>query len=242
MTTLEPFAIDATHHTPAAPTPPPPVQRPTGSWVPIRSLAPRHRERIAQHLLALPEHDRYLRFGYMASDDQIMKYVQQINFDRDEVLGIFNRRLRLLAMAHLAYQPADNGQTASCAEFGVSVAAHARGRGYGIRLFDLAALHARNRGVQTLLIHALSENTAMLRIARNAGAEVVREGSESQALLKLPADTLASQVEQIVETNAAEWDYRLKQQARRMERLKAALSALAGSTQSPADSPREPHA
>jgi RimJ/RimL family protein N-acetyltransferase len=240
MTTLETFAIDTTQHTPAAPTPP--GQRPTRSWVPIRSLAPRHRERIAQHLLELPEHDRYLRFGYMASDDQILKYVQQINFDRDEVLGIFNRRLRLLAMAHLAYQPADNGQTASCAEFGVSVAAHARGRGYGIRLFDLAALHARNRGVQTLLIHALSENTAMLRIARNAGAEVVREGGESQALLKLPADTLASQVEQIVETNAAEWDYRLKQQARRMERLKAALSALAGSAEPPTDSPHEPRA
>jgi len=229
--------MDAARHTRSAP-----AGRPPGSWVPIRSLAPRHRERIAQHLLALPEHDRYLRFGYMASDDQIMKYVQQINFDRDEVLGIFNRRLRLLAMAHLAYQPAESGQTASCAEFGVSVAARARGRGYGRRLFDLAALHARNRGVQTLLIHALSENTAMLRIVRDAGAEVVREGSESQALLKLPADTLTSQVEQIVETNAAELDYRFKQQARRMERLKAALSALAGSTQAPADSPREPPA
>ncbi|HEY6513176.1 MAG TPA: GNAT family N-acetyltransferase [Burkholderiaceae bacterium] len=208
--------------------------------MPIRSLAPRHRERIGQHLLALPGHDRYLRFGYMASDDQIMKYVQQIDFDRDEVLGIFNRRLRLLAMAHLAYQSTDSGRPASCAEFGVSVAAHARGRGYGKRLFDLAALHARNRGVQTLLIHALSENTAMLRIARNAGAQVVREGSESQALLQLPSDTLASQVEQLVESNAAEWDYRLKQHARRMERLKSALSALAGPTQPPADSPAEP--
>lgn len=215
------MAGEAAPHTPTVP-----VQRAPSSWVPIRSLAPRHRERIAQHLLALPEHDRYLRFGYAASDDQILKYVQQINFERDEVLGIFNRRLHLLAMAHLAYSPDNSGQPTSCAEFGVSVAARARGRGYGKRLFDLAALHARNRGVQTLLIHALSENTPMLRIARAAGAEVVREGSESQALLKLPADTVASQVEQMVETGAAEWDYRLKQQARRMERLKAALSAL----------------
>ena len=237
MTSLDLIAADAAHHAPAAP-----AQRPPGNWVPIRSLAPRHRERIAQHLLELPEQDRYLRFGYAASDDQIARYVQQINFDRDEVLGIFNRRLRLLAMAHLAYLPPGSGHMASCAEFGVSVAANARGRGYGKRLFDLAALHARNRGVQTLLIHALSENTAMLRIARNAGAAVVREGSESQALLKLPADTLASQVEQIVETNAAEWDYRLKQQSRRMERLKVALSALTGPAESPTDSPREPRA
>ena len=44
--------------------------------VPIRSLAPRHRERIAAHLLALDEHDRYLRFGYAASEEQIRRYVE----------------------------------------------------------------------------------------------------------------------------------------------------------------------
>jgi GNAT superfamily N-acetyltransferase len=232
MDSLEPLAANAAHETSA-----PSTNRPVGSWVPIRSLALRHRERIVRHLLELPEQDRYLRFGYAASDDQVRQYVQQINFDQDEVLGIFNRRLHLLAMAHLAYLPDPTSQATSCAEFGVSVAARARGRGYGRRLFDLAALHARNRGVQTLLIHALSENMPMLHIARDAGAEVVREGSESQALLQLPADTFASQVEQIVETGAAEWDYRFKQQARRMERLKAALSALGGRVQTH-DSPR----
>lgn len=221
---------------------PPPAPAPESrSWVPIRSLAPRHRERITRHLLELPERDRYLRFGYMASDSQITQYVQQLNFDRDEVLGIFNRRLRLLAMAHLAYLPDERGQPNTCAEFGVSVAAKARGRGYGKRLFELASLHARNRGVQTLLIHALSENAPMLRIARQAGAEVLREGGESQAMLKLPADTLASQVEQLVETGAAEWDYRFKQQAHRMERLLATLARLGGRSEPPANSPSERH-
>jgi len=213
----------------------------TTHWVPIRSLAPRHRDRIVRHLLELPEHDRYLRFGYVASDEQVIRYVQQIDFEHDEVLGIFNRRLRLVAMAHLAHlRDADSAST-SCAEFGVSVAAHARGRGYGRRLFELAALHARNRGVQTLLIHALSENAPMLRIARHAGAQVVRDGGESQALLRLPADTLASQVEQIVESGAAEWDYRFKRHAQRMARLKEVLSALAQTGHPGAPAADEPH-
>ena len=43
----------------------------TPVMVPIRSLGPSHRERIATHLLALDEHDRYLRFGYAANDEQI---------------------------------------------------------------------------------------------------------------------------------------------------------------------------
>ena len=65
------------------------------SWVPIRSLAARHRERIAAHLTQLGEHDRYLRFGYPATDAQIGNYVDMLDFERDEVFGIFNRGLHL---------------------------------------------------------------------------------------------------------------------------------------------------
>lgn len=194
-------------------------------WVPIRSLSHRHRARILAHLLVLNESDRYLRFGYPASDEQIRRYVEQIDFVRDEVFGIFNRRLELIAMAHLAYLGTSTERQAM-AEFGVSVLARARGRGYGSRLFDHAVLHARNRGVDTLIIQALSENTAMLRIARNAGARVQREGAESQAMLKLPPDDVASRVGQLLEDRAAELDYRLKVQARRMEALLQTVAQL----------------
>ena len=148
------------------------------------------------HLLriceALPEQDRYLRFGYQATDEQIDRYVESIDFERDEVFGVFNRRLELIATAHLAFdvrRRVTDGR--STAEFGVSVLPTARGRGFGARLFDHAMLRARNRGVDTLVIHALSENAAMLAIARKAGAKVERDGSEAQACLKLPPDTLA---------------------------------------------------
>ena len=92
-------------------------------WVPIRSLAPRHRERIWAHLKQLDERDRYLRFGYGASDEQLQRYVESLDFERDEVFGIFNRRLQLIALAHLAYEPPGrtDGGTRPLAEFGVSV-------------------------------------------------------------------------------------------------------------------------
>ncbi|MGY4830876.1 GNAT family N-acetyltransferase [Sphaerotilaceae bacterium SBD11-9] len=184
------------------------------SWVPIRSLSERHRERIANHLLSLQESDRYLRFGYPATDEQIDRYVASLDFERDEVFGIFNRRLELIAMAHLAYLPVSGaaGETAT-AEFGVSVIKRARGRGYGAKLFEHAVLHARNRGCERLFIHALSENTAMLKIARNAGATVERDGPESEAWLKLPPDSFSSQVGEMVGARVAEFDYRLKVQA-----------------------------
>lgn len=180
--------------------------------VPIRSIGPSHGPRIEKHLLALEPHDRYLRFGYVASDEQVQRYVAGLNFERDDIFGIYNRKLELIAMAHLALSI--DPELKSCAEFGVSVLKHARGRGYGARLFDRAVIHSRNEGVSMMFIHALSENTAMLNIARKAGAVIERDGSESEAYLKLPPADLDSRMTEIVEEQMAQTDYRLKVQAR----------------------------
>lgn len=205
--------------TPAAP--------PAYRWIPIRSLVARHRQRVQAHLLELAPHDRYLRFGYAATDAQVARYADTLDFTRDEVFGIFNRRLEIIAMAHLAFLPELAGSE-PMAEFGVSVVPKARGRGYGARLFDHSVLHARNHGVQTLIIHALSENAAMLHIARNAGATVLRDGSESEARLQLPPYTLASQLEALVEDRAAEFDYQVKLGAHRVDSLLGLFSEVRG--------------
>lgn len=190
--------------------------------VPIRAIGPDERARVTRHLLALDDHDRYLRFGYAARDEHILRYTDGLDFGRDEIFGIHNRELDLIAMAHLAFSVSP--QCDSCAEFGVSVLAHARGRGYGARLFDRAAVHARNQGVSMLFIHALSENTVMLKIARNAGARVERDGSESEAYLTLPAATLDSHVSELVEHRFAEASYALKAQARQFRDFLATLA------------------
>jgi GNAT superfamily N-acetyltransferase len=192
--------------------------------VPIRSLGPNHRERIAQHLLALDEQDRYLRFGYSAQDPQIRAYTDQLNFKRDDIYGIYDRSLALIAVAHLAFAGEPTCQ--SCAEFGVSVLKDARGKGYGTLLFDRAVTHARNKGIDLMFIHALSENTAMLKIAKNAGATVERDGSESEAYLKLPPATLDSRMTEVVEDQLAELDFRLKLQAKRFWEFLASLQEI----------------
>ena len=189
--------------------------------VPIRSLGPSHRDRIAFHLRALDADDRYLRFGYVASDEHIERYVAGLNFERDDIFGIYNRKLDLIAMAHLAFS--EQAEHSSCAEFGVSVLKKARGRGYGSRLFERAVIHARNEGVDLMFIHALTENTAMLRIASNAGASLERAGSETDAYLRLPPATLDSRVSEMVDEQVARTDYRLKAQARSFREFLASI-------------------
>ena len=188
-------------------------------WAPVRTLGARHRERVLAHLLALDDEDRQRRFGHLASDERIRHYALQIDFERDQVFGVFDRRLRLVAMVHLAYEAAaavDGGAV----EFGISVLPQARGRGLGSLLFEHAATHARNRGRSTMLIHLARDNAAMLAIVRRSGATISFDGHEALARLALPADTLGSQIAELLGHQAAEFDYRIKLQVLRLDALR----------------------
>lgn len=193
--------------------------------VAIRSLAERHRPLLEAHLLALPASDRYLRFGYVASDEHVRRYVERLDFSRDEVLGVFGEELQLLAMAHLAIAEGSGGR-APVAEFGVSVLPEARGRGWGTRLFERSVLHARNRGASEMLVYALSENAPMLRIARKAGARIERDGGEAQATLALPPADTTSRMEELVARQAGELQFQTQLHTRHWHQWLALLTRL----------------
>jgi len=193
----------------ALPLHPPRHERPSDrhllGWLPVRNLHDRHRPRVLRHLLSLAPEDRQLRFGHVASDSQIARYVQTMDFSRDHVLGVFNRRLQIVALAHLAMR-SDQLE----GEFGVSVLATNRGRGMGQKLFQHAVVHARNKGAASLCIHLDRNNRAMLAIVQKAGAKLDTSGSEVEARLALEKATWGTQVEEMMESQAAEVDFRLK--------------------------------
>jgi GNAT superfamily N-acetyltransferase len=172
-------------------------------WVPIRTLAERHRAQVRHHLLALDGHDRQRRFGHSLSDERLLAYADQLDFERDQVFGTFDRRLQLVALGHLAL---DTGE----GELGLSVLARSRGRGLGRRLFEHAVTHARNRGVHTLHIHLARDNAAMLAIVQRAGAQLAFDGHDALATLALAGETLGSQLDELLGERAAALDFRLK--------------------------------
>ena len=188
-------------------------------WIPVRSLTESDRPAMEQHLLALSEQDRYLRFGQAAGDEQIRHYMAGISLREGEVLGIFNRKLELLGMSHLA--DLAPGQ----AEFGVSVLPKARGRGFGQLLFDHACLHARARGVGELVIHTLTENAAMMAIAHRAGATIVRDSGEATARLALAPLDVADRWLAMLDDGVAEIDFRWKAGRLKVQGMLATLEA-----------------
>lgn len=189
----------------------------------VRVLKPRHAPAMLRHLLALSERDRYLRFGYLPTGEQIERFVARLDHSQCTLFGIFDDQLELLGMAQLSYIATSVRQQANTAEFGVSVEMTCRGMGFGRALFNRCIAHARNQGVQHLIVHALSENATMIQMARSAGATIERDGGDSMAHITLPPPTFKTMWQVMLYDRLARADYH----AKRLHRLIAAyLSRL----------------
>ncbi len=189
--------------------------------IPVQRLSANARDAYRAHLLALPPDDVRLRFGAPMAREGIAAYVARIDFAADEIFGVFGDAMRLDGAAHLAF----GGELA---ELGVSVLPSARGRGIGHALVARAAEHARNRSVPRLFMHCLAENAAMIRIARNAGMEVVVDTGEADAHVALPPMTPASLASEALADRIALYDYALKSNVDAWRRVGIALAGGSG--------------
>jgi RimJ/RimL family protein N-acetyltransferase len=133
---------------------------------------------LEAHFIALGPEDRRLRFGASLGDDALSAYVARIDFERDRVFAVRDGGTSIVAAVHVAVAGRN-------AELGLSVLPGFRGCGLGSALFSRAVFHLRNRGIHEVFAHCISENAAMLHLARKHGMRVLRHGSESDARLAL---------------------------------------------------------
>jgi RimJ/RimL family protein N-acetyltransferase len=175
----------------------------------VRELDDTHRAAALSHFLALEAEDRHLRFGSPTSDAIIERYVANLNFNRDALFGVFNDALDLVGIAHLAYVPSANDGTRS-AEFGVSVLHDDRHRGLGAGLLARAAVHARNTHIDTLFVHCLAKNKAMMHLAHKLGMRVEFAYGDADAYLILPPANAQSILHEASQEHMADLDYALK--------------------------------
>ena len=169
----------------------------------VTELTRLERPALLTHYLALRYEDRRLRFGAPLADSSIARYVERIDFGHDAVLAVLDDALQLVGAAHLARTPAH-------AELGVSVLESHRGRGLGAALLSRAHTRARNWGVRTLFMHSLTENGAMMHLARKQAMRVVSEAGESDAWLALPRADAGSYFDEVFQQRVALFDAALK--------------------------------
>lgn len=185
-----------------------------GMAIPVRELHAGHRKEILSHLLLLNEEDRHLRFGTQTPDEVIHHYVDGLDFNRDAIFGSFDSELNLIGMAHLAYLPKSKNQP-QAAEFGVSVLPAGRGQGIGTALLARASVHARNTRIETLFVHCLANNRAMMHLAQKAGMQVEYAYGDADAHLKLPPANPGTIVEEAANEQWGDFDYALKENLKR---------------------------
>jgi hypothetical protein len=94
-----------------------------------------------------------------------------------------------------------------------------RGQGIGTKLFERAAIRSRNTHVTMLYMHCLSRNSTMMHIAKKAGMKIEYAYGEADAYLTLPPADQSSIIAEMLQEQAAVFDYALKRQARQASKL-----------------------
>jgi RimJ/RimL family protein N-acetyltransferase len=168
-------------------------------------LTPVDRAALERHFLALDAADRRLRFGVPQTDFAIRAYVERIDFGRDAVFGVWGKDLELLGAAHLAL-------AGKRAELGLSVLSAHRRSGLGGALLSRACVRARNWRQLNLFVYCLSENQAMLGLARKQGMTITGTAGEAHAWLELPPADAASFLDDLSSEALARLDLALKTQ------------------------------
>jgi RimJ/RimL family protein N-acetyltransferase len=148
----------------------------------------------------------------------VRTYVSHIDFGRDAAFAVLDEQLRVLGAAHLAREKGH-------AELGVSVLSGHRGAGIGGALLARAHTHARNWGVRTLFMYCLTENGAIMHLARKQGMQIVAEAGEADALLMLPPADASSFLGAAFEQRVALFDHARKTQLANARRLADALTS-----------------
>jgi GNAT superfamily N-acetyltransferase len=172
--------------------------------IPIRELSRLDRAALEPHFLALDPEDRRLRFGASLNNAAVRAYVERIDFERDAAFGVFDDGLGLIGAAHVA-------RSRGHAELGVSVLPAHRGRGIGAALLARAHLRARNWGVRALFMHCLTENAAMMHLARKQEMQIVVDSGEADAWLRLSPADASSHFGEVFAQRVALFGYALKQ-------------------------------
>ena len=180
--------------------------------VPVHSLNPSHRELLKRHFDELADEDVHLRFGSTINRDARHAYVDNLNFDRDTLFGVYADDLSLLGVAHLACLD-------GAAELGVSVLAPYRGHGIGTALFQRATIRARNLQISQLFMNFLAQNGAIMHIARKAGMRIVIDHSGADAYLQLPPGNPMTFGQEVAEQDLARFDWSLKNNVDSMRRM-----------------------
>lgn len=151
---------------------------------------------ILDHILSLKDDDRYLRFGYMPSDDMIKAYIDKslsgvnTKTKADFWFGITTSGGDLIATAHIVLRD-------DVAEFAFTTDDKYRGKKLGQLLFARGYQLIVEYQIKNIYLCMLSKNKSMQHIAKKFGMSVLTEGTDSEASVNISYPVPLSRLDEV---------------------------------------------
>lgn len=159
-----------------------------------------YEQKIIDHLSALNDDDKYLRFGCAMNQANIEKYVKSSMAQHDFLFAVFNEEGQIVAFLHMA--KTEVGTTGKCAfEIGLSVDAECRGQGFGSALFKKAITFATAMGASYVFTYCLRENKAMQALAKSNDLRVILHDGEMTGKLELDGVGFKDAINNLIDFN-----------------------------------------
>lgn len=189
--------------------------RPRYIMYPQKLLTKNDRVNLLDHLLSLSDSDRYLRFGYPISSEQIEKYVERsFDLEKSQWFGMYDDDERIVASVHAVMV------TSTKAEMGLTVNSEIRNQGLGQMLFDRGLCWARSAGAKQIYMQCLTENKAIQHIARKNNMSVaVLASSEREGVLKFNSVSIIAPLSDVTMDHIAAVDACFREQRRTLKTL-----------------------
>ena len=149
--------------------------------IPRKFMYESDKGKLFDHFLVdIVDHDRYLRFGYQANNENVQNYLEKSldEYGHTDIWFVVEDDDKFVGTVHVAI-------TSETAEMGFTVSPEYRGRGIGQDLFNRGSTWAMMKGAKTLYTVCLSENKVMQHIAKKNGMTVVTiDAGEKEATIQ----------------------------------------------------------
>ena len=140
-------------------------------------------EWVIAHIMSLPDHDKYLRFGSSVNEDRVRYYVEStLSTPNTRTHSDFWYAVKydgeIVATLHIAIRN-------DMAEFGFTTSPEHRNKGLGQMLFGRGFQLVTEFSISRIYLFMLSSNAAMRHIAKKFGLAIVIDGSEAESSLEI---------------------------------------------------------
>lgn len=174
----------------------------------VYRLQPHEYNRYREHLLALDQHSKYLRFGYQIRDEMINTLCDKFesNPKQHKLFVIENDDLEVVGAGHISLEGEE-------LELAFSVLKDYQGQGMGSSLMSRTVEWCQNRGIKGGCMVCLTSNAAIKKLAQKHGI-LINDHGETLADIKIPDATAVSVAHEVIDSNMAKFDHLGKMQRR----------------------------